>query len=154
MTVRFKPKSLQRCRSGGFSIIEATIGMGLVAMVAVGLFSAFTQGIFSLRMARENLRATQVLLEKVETIRLYSYDQITNAGFIPTNFVSYYDPNSPQKGIAYSGTMTIGDAGLTNTYNNDLRLFTVTVKWKTGMLQRERQFSTFVARNGLQDYVY
>ena len=137
-----------------FSIVEVTVAIGLLGMASAALLSCYTSGVFTMRMARENLRATQILLEKVETIRLYSYDQITNSGFIPASFTNYYDPNNVSKGVVYTGTMAISASGITNTYSNDLRMFTITLNWKTGNMQRQRQFQTFVARNGLQDYVF
>src|SRR5437870_8293855 len=102
--------SLSRVRSrlAAFSLVEASIGMGIIGTVVGALLSGISAGFFTMKMARENLRATQIMLEKVETIRLYRWDQITNSGFIPTLFTNYYDPNgvNPQS-IAYRGTISI-----------------------------------------------
>jgi hypothetical protein len=35
-----------------------------------------------------------------------------------------------------------------------MRMLTVNLSWKTGDIPRTRQFSTFISRNGLQNYVY
>jgi len=147
------PRS-SRSRSA-FSLVEVTIGMGIIGTVIVGLFSGFSSGFFTMRMARENLRATQIMLEKVETIRLYSWDQINTAGFIPATFSATYDPQATNsQGLTYSGTMTISDAPIGSSYSNDMKLVTVRVDWKTGGVDRSREFSTYVARNGLQSYIY
>lgn len=138
-----------------FSLVEVTIGLGIIGVVIVGLFSGFSSGFFTMRMARENLRATQVMLEKVETIRLYSWDQINTPGFIPATFQATYDPQSTNaQGLTYSGTMTIIAAPISSSYSNELKLVTVRVNWKTGGLDRNREFSTYIARNGLQSYIY
>src|SRR5688500_20096986 len=116
--MKIKAALLKRIRQklAGFSIIEATIGMGIVGTTVAALFSGFTSGFFTMQMARENLRATQIMLEKMETIRLYSWDQVTSpnaiipTNFIPTSFTNYYDPNSTQKGVAYQSTLTITNA--------------------------------------------
>jgi hypothetical protein len=108
-----------------------------------------------MRMARENLRATQIILEKVETIRLYSWDQINTAGFIPATFTQVYDSTRTNAaGLTYNGTMTITAAPITNSYKDDLRMLTVNLSWTTGYIPRTRQFSTFIARDGLQNYTY
>ncbi len=140
-----------------FSLAEVTVGMALIATVVGALFSGFTTGFFTIKMARENLRATQIMLEKVETIRLYNWDQINEPGFVPTNFTAAYDPNSANGGITYTGSMTISQVSpalITSSYSNDMRQLTVRVDWLTGVIPRSREFTTYVTRNGLQTYVY
>jgi len=136
-------------------MIEVTIGMGVIGTTCAALLTGITTGFFSMRMARENLRATQIILEKVETIRLYSWDQINTLGFIPATFTEVYDPTRTNStGLLYNGTMTIAAAPITNSYSADMRMLTVDLSWKTGDIPRTRQFSTFISRNGLQNYVY
>ena len=136
--------------------MEVTIGMGVIGMTSIALFSGFTSGFFSMQLARENLRATQVMLEKTETLRLYTWDQVNSNGFIPRNFTNYYDPHSTngQSGAAYVGTMTITNVPFNNGYSPDMRMVTVDVNWSTGSLPRTRTFTTYVSRNGLQTYIY
>jgi prepilin-type N-terminal cleavage/methylation domain-containing protein len=140
----------------GFSLVEVTIGMGVIGTAAMALFSGFTSGFFTMQLARENLRATQVLLEKTETLRLYSWDQINTPGFIPPNFSCYYDPNDTNdvNGIIYSGTMQITNCPVSSSYSDDMRMAVITLNWHTGALPRTRTFTTYIARNGLQTYIY
>jgi type II secretory pathway pseudopilin PulG len=159
MKIRVSLISRLRRRLAAFSIMEVTVGLGILGMAMAALFSGFTSGFFTVRMARENLRATQIMLEKVETIRLYSWRQVTNAGFIPTNFTAKYDPVSQTStsGLVYQGELYI-DAVNTNqlgaTYAPNMRLVTVKLNWKTGNLERHREFKSYISRYGLQDYVY
>src|SRR5262245_55634472 len=114
------PRACPSRSQGGFSLVEVTIAMGVVGMAATALFSGFTSGFFTMQLARENLRATQVLLEKTETLRLYSWDQINTPGFIPPTFTSFYDPNDTNSvnGIVYSGTMVITNCPISSSYND------------------------------------
>ena len=143
-----------RSRQAGFSLVEVSVAMGLIATVLGALFSSFTSGFFTMQMARENLRATQIMLEKVETIRLYSWDQINTPGFIPAGFTAVYDPNSTNAGPTYTGTLVISGAPIGSSYSNEMKQFTVRVAWQSGSLSRSREFTTYVARNGLQNYIY
>jgi hypothetical protein len=142
----------------GFSLIEATIGMGTVATVVVALYGALTASFSGVKMARENLRATQILVEKMDTIRLYSWDQIKTPGFIPTKFEVPFDPtgakNGTGAGVRYYGTVTFTDGPTDVSYGTDLKWVKVTLQWKTGNLERKREFSSMVCRNGLQSYIY
>lgn len=148
--------SRRRRRWAAFSIMEVTVGLGIMGTAIGALFSGFATGFFTIRMARENLRATQIMLEKVETIRLYSWQQVTNSTFIPTNFTAKYDPLSQTgtNGLIYSGSLQISPVNIDANYSNDMRRVTVQVNWKTGNLSRSREFQSFISRHGLQDYIY
>lgn len=139
-----------------FSLMEVTMGMGVVGVVTGALLTGISSGFFTMQMARENQRATQIMLEKVETIRLYNWDQINTPGFIPTAFTSAYDPQAANgvQGLSYTGTMTISDAPIASSYSPDMKQVRVQVAWKTGSIQRQREFTTYIARNGLQSYIY
>lgn len=139
-----------------FTLAEVAVGMAVLGIVFSALLTGFANGMFTMQMARENLRATQIMLEKMETIRLYSWDQINSNGFIATNFTAKYDPQAPegQQGLTYSGTMTITDAPLATSYANYMKLVVVTLNWKTAHLNRTRQFKSYVSRYGMQDYIY
>ena len=144
-----------RRKLAAFSLVEVTIGMSIVGTVVAALMSSFTSGTFTMQMARENLRATQIMLEKVETIRLYSWDQINTAGFIPTTFAATYDPQAANaQGVTYTGTMIITNAPISSSYSNDMKMVVVQLNWKTGNLARTRQFTSYISHYGLQDYIY
>jgi type II secretory pathway pseudopilin PulG len=156
--MKIKASLLKRMRQklSAFSLVEATIGMGIVGTTIATLFSGFTSGFFTMQMARENLRATQIMLERVETIRLYSWDQVITPGYIAPTFTAPYDPESPtgQQGLVYNGTIEISDTGLPSSYAADMKKVVVRVNWTTGKLRRSREFTSYISRFGMQDYVY
>ena len=130
--------------------------MAVLGIMFVSLYSGFSAGFAVIKLARENLRATQILQEKMETIRLYRWDQINTPGFIPTNFVeSYYvESTNDASGLRYNGVVTIGPAPVTESYSNDLRQVTIRVSWRSAGVDRNREMTTFVTRAGLQNYIY
>lgn len=129
--------------------------MAVIGIVFVTLYTAISSGFGFVQMSRENLRGTQILQEKMETIRLYTWDQITTAGFIPTNFVDYFiAATNTDRGLSYTGAVSIVSAPVTEVYSNDLKLVTINLSWKSGRVVRNRQMSTYVGRNGLQNYIY
>jgi len=157
--MKFKTHGINRKSrksQAAFSLVEASIGMGVVGTAALALFSGFSNGFFTMQLARENLRATQVLLEKTETLRLYSWDQINTAGFIPATFTAFYDPNdtNTSTAIAYHGTMVVTNCPVGTAYAADMKKAIITLNWQTGSLQRTRSFTTYLSRNGLQTYIY
>jgi hypothetical protein len=146
-------RKVPRCMTG-HSIIETLVAMTGLSIVAVAIFCGIGSGMLAVSMARENSRATQILLEKVETIRLYNWDQLSLSGFIPSTFTAPYDPQSTSGSLLYHGTFTINPALLNTSYSNDLKLITVNVSWKSGEVLRQRQMSTYFSRYGLQSYIY
>ena len=136
--------------------MEVSVGMGVVGTIILALVSGFATGFFTMQLARENQRATQIMLEKMETIRLYSWDQVNTPGFIPQTFNAPYDPNAPsgEQGVSYQGTLVITNAPVAPSYADNMRMVLVTLNWKTGNLNRTRSFSSLISRDGLQNYVY
>ena len=134
-------------RRDGFSLVETLIASSIAGVVMVSLFGAFSSGFNTIRVNQESVRADQILVEKLETFRLYDWSKMTNSGYFPTNFTSsFYAGN----GAVYNGTMQIAPAPLNNLYSNEIRQVTVTVNWTSAGVPRTRSMSTFVTRNGIQ----
>ena len=139
-------------------MVEALVAAGVLGVLGLGLYSGMTHTTFDVRLARENERATQIMVEKMELVRLYNWDQINSNGFIPATFVApYYDDgttNWSSSSLLYTGTVSIAAfPGTHAAYSNDIRLVTVTLDWRSGSLPRTRTLTTYVSRYGLQNYL-
>jgi Tfp pilus assembly protein PilV len=137
------------------TLLEVVVALAILGMMVLAVYGALTSGVTSLRMARENLRATQILVERTEALRLYTWDQL-NTNYVPANFIVPYDiqATATNSGVLYYGTVSIGAANLGTTYSTDVRVVTVRLNWKTGRLPRSRELTTYVCRTGIQNYVY
>ena len=151
---------LPRKLNWGVTLMEVVMATGIIAITGEGVISSINYGLCIMRIARENQRATQVMLEKLEAIRLYNWTQVTNPGFVPTSFIAAYDPTSSMnsRGTTYYGTMSITTPnfiGSTPNYSGSIRQFNVTLVWtNSGGLRHARSLSTYVAQNGIQNYVF
>ncbi len=120
--------------------------------------SCFGYGFKVIKHVRENQRATQIMMEKAETLRLYSWDQVNTSGFIPTYFTATYDGDATATnyiGTRYYGRVTIGsfpDSSL--NYAAKMRRLDLTIWWATDNVWRTRSLTTFIAKDGIQNYVY
>jgi len=116
----------------------------------------FKYAFFITGITQQNQRATQVMLERAEAIRLCSWDQVRSNGFIPTTFTEYYDPSAQNgsKGVLYSGTVTIATFPYSTTYKDNMRKLTLTLQWQSGQVAHVRTNVTYIAKNGIQNYVY
>ena len=140
-----------------YSMIEVLVAVVVLGIMFVSLYSGFSAGFAVIQLARENLRATQILQEKMETIRLYTWDQIITNGFIPTNFVENFytsGSNAVVAGIIYTGRVTIANSAIAQSYSNELKSVKIQVSWRSAGVGRSREMTTFVTRNGLQNYIY
>lgn len=150
-----------------FSMVEILIGMAIMGVVFVSLFAGMSVSFASTQAARENLRATQIMLERMEGIRLHTWNQLIYSNMIPSTFQTSYYPlalSGQSTGITYFGTIEITNKPMVppTTYSDRMRAITVTVYWtnyygngrKTNALVRSRSMTTFTARNGVQNYVY
>ncbi len=151
MKIRFNAR-----KSGGFTMIEVIMSLAIMAVAATGLIACFTGSFFVMQYARENQRATQILIERAEAIRAFSWVNMTN-GSIPTSFTNYYyeaDNSTNTEGTRYLGTVAIGSVPFSTTYSANMLQVTIGVSWKTRSLSRSRTLKTFVSYNGIQNYVY
>jgi hypothetical protein len=147
------------CRQLAYTIIEVVMGAAILGLMLVSLYGGMSSGFAVTQLARENLRGTQIMLERMEGIRLYRWDQLIYSNMIPSSFVNYYYPlasSGESKGIVYSGKMVITNATLapSASYSTNMRLVTVTITWTNGNIKRTRTMSTYVSKNGIQNYVF
>lgn len=141
----------------GITIAEVVISLAILAVMAAGIMGSFSYGFLTVQLVRENQRATQIMLERAETIRLYNWDQVNSNGFIPS--VSYvpYDPQAPtnSQGIMYRCDLEVTNFPFSTSYATNLRRFVIKLQWTgAGGITRTRSLTTLVAKDGMQNYVY
>ncbi|SRR5258708_27213747 len=159
MNIKPSTNHYSRLMQVAFTLPEALVGVSIVMVMFVTLYGGMTSGFAITQLARENLRGTQIMLERVEGLRLYNWNQLVYSNMIPTAFTNYYYPlasNGQSQGIPYYGAMTVSNATLSPSasYSTNMRLVSVSVMWTNGVMPRTRSIQTYVAMNGIQNYVY
>lgn len=144
------PKVSLTCAA--FSLIEVVFAVAIVGVLVITLYGAIASSVTLVKSCQENERVTQLLSEKMDTIRLYNWTQMTN-GFVPTNFVAGIDPLNSASLPYYTGRIVIAQATVTESYRSNLLQVTVTVDWVSDSRPQSRSMSTFVAKYGLQSYI-
>jgi len=151
-------------RQHAWSLPEVICTVAVVGIGFVSLFVAFAYGFTVIRATREDLRATQILTQKIEDIRLCTWAQLSNC---PTNFTDTYATigGTNSSALVYKGTITFsknndlpnGSSG----YRDQVQLVTVTITWKTPgvsandpAVTHTRSMQTQSAMYGLQNYLY
>ena len=146
-----------------YTLTEVAVAVALTGLLMFSLYAGFSSGFAMLKLAREDLRATQILVQRMETIRLYTWTEVNNALYVPPNFTERYDPRAPSGSgeVFYSGKLTVANppaGSLPDSYRTNMRLVTATVYWTnmlgTNRVVRSRQAQTYVARYGMQNYIY
>lgn len=142
--------------SRAFTLVEVIVSCVLIGGMAISLYMGMSQGFSVVQLARENLRATQILQEKMEAIRLISWTQLNTSGFVPRHFTAPFYATSEDEtdGLIYSGQVIITNAPFNETYSSDLRLVVAEVTWMSGNVPRHRSMRTLVSEYGLQNYIY
>jgi type II secretory pathway pseudopilin PulG len=138
------------------TLVEVMVALCILALLSGGVMVSFGYGFRTIKKVRHNQRATQILLEKLETIRLYNWTQVNTAGFIPATFTNVYDPQATgsEQGIIYVGTVELNDFPRATSYSANLKEVLLTLRWSQDGVSHERAIRTFVGKNGLQNYVY
>ncbi len=152
-------KATRRMRSGvsAFTLVEVVVAVGVLGIMLVTLYLGISVGFSMTQSERENLRATQVMLERMEGIRLFTWDQLVDPTKNPPAFTNYFAPSSINLGVMYVGTMTVTtNISLTPsaTYSANMRRVTVQASWTSRNVTHTRSMSTYVSKNGVQNYVF
>lgn len=157
-------KNKKKRRQDAWSLAEVMVAIVVLAIVFVSLFVAFSYGFTVIRSTREDLRATQILTQKIEAIRLCTWAQLTNC---PATFTDTYatSSNTNSSSLFYYGTITRAKntdlPNGTSGYRDQVALVTVTVTWKTPgvsandpAVTHTRSMQTQSAMYGMQNYLY
>ena len=169
------------CRAA-FTLIEVLVSAAIAAVIFVAVFASVSMSFSILTNTRQNLRATQIMVSRIEGLRLQAWDstnqltELFNTNYVPTAFTESFYPlgltGSTNQGITYYGTMTVSD--LTNSaqqtsvfgstipsYATNMALVTITLNWTnstTGITgegkSHSRTISTLVAAYGIENYVF
>ncbi len=147
------------------TMVDALFAMAMAGIMFTALYAGLGTGFRMIKLARENARATQIMVQQLEVVRLLTWTQVTNTNprYIPTNTLSipYYTINGTNSGMTYTGRITVANCPVGGIYNvgasyaADMKKVTIRLDWgELGRTNRVRTMSTFVTRNGLQNYVY
>jgi prepilin-type N-terminal cleavage/methylation domain-containing protein len=142
-----------------FTLPEVMVAVGVLSIIAVAYYGGLSSGFLMTQASREDLRATQILMQKMEGLRLCTWSQLSNY-----EFREPYDPitgTNGVRGLVYLGRVTTNAAQTLPTsvsYRSNMRLVTVQLFWTNYNgripIPHSRQMQTHVARYGLQNYIW
>ncbi len=137
---------------GGFSLLEVMTGMMVVGVLVMALYAGISTGFGTVQASRENLRATQIVLDQMELLRLTKFEDLESFVMDPEP----YDYTDPAKTFYFNGTVTVAPSGFSESYAADVKAVTVELTWESQGkgVKRTRSMFTFVTKNGLQAYAF
>src|SRR6266705_2760614 len=105
---------LNRPNHGGrpqaaYSLVEVIVAVCVLGTLTVSLLGGFSSGLMMVRLERENLRATQILVQKMETARLMTWSQLSDTHVATRSFIDHYDPiglSTNSGGATYRGLVS------------------------------------------------
>jgi hypothetical protein len=137
--------------------MEVLVAVLVLTTISVAFYVGLSSCFSVIKTSREEVRATQIMTQKLEGIRLCTWSELTNF-----SFKEPYDPlgtTNGSSGVYYFGTVTEGPATnvpSTASYQNNMCLVTVNLTWTNngGTGVHNRQMQTHYARYGLQGYIW
>jgi prepilin-type N-terminal cleavage/methylation domain-containing protein len=146
-------------RQRAFTLAEIMVTVFVLGVVCLSLFAGFSTGFMMVDSARQDLRASQILTQKAEAIRLCTWSSLSNC---PISFIERYDPSSTNSaGTVYSGTVTTSTPTIipnTASYRTNMLLVTISLSWTNYSAHQSaahsRTAQTLVARYGMQNYIW
>ena len=148
----------KKSSNSGFTLAETLVALLTGALMLAALYASFAFGYSAVKLTQEDLRATQILVQRMEILRLTSFSEIQNG-----TSTDYYDPsavNDAKAGTVYTITVTTNAPTSSDMpvqpvyYMNKMRKVTVTATWTNSNKLRTRSLLTYASQNGIQSYVY
>lgn len=141
-----------------FTVAEVVVASGIIGISCISLLIALSMGFSTVQATREDLRATQIMVQKMETLRLYNWTELQASNYIKPTFSTYFDPTK-SNGVIYVGQITLTTpTNLPANYNDQMYAVTVSVCWTNYVRGQEivhnREMQTYAALYGIQNYVY
>ena len=154
-----KGSKRSRVRAAAFVLADAIVAVFVLGTIGGAFCVALSSGFFALQNTREDLRATQIMMQRIEALRLCTWSEL-----VQYSFQENYDPLSgtnQSSGAKYFGNVTIGPAVSvpgSASYAPNMALVTVTLNWTNYnhgfSVPHSRQMQTQVARYGIQNYIW
>ena len=119
----------------GFTLIETTVAAAISAMFLASLFTMNMATMDTIRSAKESILASQVLQQRMESLRIANWHQVTDASWLRDNLLNTDVAGSTQlKSLAE--TLMLVPYGSANTGNTQLTRSngTATIVNQTGLL--------------------
>lgn len=142
-------------RALAFTLMEVVVAVLVLSTISTAFYLGLSTCFSVVKTSREDVRATQIMMQKLEAVRLCTWSELTNF-----SFKEPYDPTSGTNGsgVYFFGTVTKGAVALPSitSYSNNMCAVTVNLVWtNTGKSKVfSRQMQTYYARYGLQSYIW
>jgi prepilin-type N-terminal cleavage/methylation domain-containing protein len=156
----------------GFSLTEVMVAVLISAILFAAVFAGISSNFALLTTTREDLRATQIAVSRLEALHLEAWGngtnqptQIFDTSLVPRTFTDYFYPlglnSTTNQGTVYTGTVDIYtnlSLSPSSSYGNTMALIVISVSWTDYGYRHPsthtRTMSTYIAQRGLQNYVY
>src|SRR5260221_4414795 len=145
--VLFRPE-----KASAFTLMEVVVAVLVLTTISTAFYLGLSTCFSVIKTSREDIRATQIMMQKLEAVRLCTWSELTNLSFREP-----YDPtgtSSNSAGIFFYGTVTKGAVALPSTasYSNNMCVVTVNLNWTNNASTTphtfSRQMQTYYARYG------
>jgi hypothetical protein len=100
----------------GQTIVEAMIAAGISALYLASLFTMNASSLGTIKMARESACASQVLQQRIESLRIANWHEVTDANWLQTNLLNADAPGAGQlKSLSETLLIAAYGSGTTGT---------------------------------------
>ncbi len=103
----------------GFTLIETIVAAAIATIFLASLFTMNMAAMDTIRCAKESIAASQILQQRMESLRIANWHEVTDASWLSANLLNTDIPGSAQLKSLVE-TLTLVPYGSTNIGNTQL----------------------------------
>jgi len=139
-----------RWRADGFTIFEVVLAVAVLALAITTAIAAMQRAFLALDTARNLETAGGIMQCELEKERLFSWNQVTDATYLPVIDTSFTrNPSTAGRFTLSRSLVTVAQ------HSGQMVQITLTVNWRSyDGRNLSRSYTTYYGQNGLHAYFY
>jgi hypothetical protein len=158
------PAGASRCEAGD-TLAKTLVSVAFVGVVVALLYVAFSVGFHVIQSTREDLRASQIVLQRAEALRLFTWSQVCDTNYHrkplfvePRDSLGLANNRGDAQYAGYLSAPVSGAGERASVSHRHLRPVTVTVCWTNfdgaRPIVHRREVQARLAPNGMPKYLW
>ena len=154
-------KAVSNRAKAGTSFLDTLMGTAIFGTMFVSVCTGVGAGLKSTEVSRQNARAAQILIGKLECLRVLNWPDLSAPGALATTFTAPYEMdgataktlgmNVSSTNAFFQGKLSLKPSTTGESYSTNVLQVTAEVTWSFASRNFSRSVETLISAHGIQN---